>query len=441
MSDALISIIGWPVAVATLLYQSLVLALAQVWANKVRAILTTLGILIGVAAVSSTTALIDGMTDRVIAEFEAFGATRLFIGPTWTEDGRRKKSWANVLFKANDFDEMLERCPSVQNYARVASFGAQPIAYRGRRAEERVNFVAIDAEWHTIERRDASMGRPLTSMDLQQARAVCVVNQRLRDELKLNRDPADAIVDVGFFGRVRIVGLVEQPVSIFSGDYGASEMLVPYSMATRHFPWPLYYYVTATTASRQALDDAKDEIEFYLRQKRQLRPGDPADFEISTSTRILEEINKTANFMTTVAGGIVAVSLLVGGVGIMNIMLVSVSERTREIGLRKAVGARSSAILTQFLVEAVVLCLIGGMCGALLGQAITSTVASYLPADLLAVIGGEGLSRVQGIRQIVVPFRALAMSLGFSACVGLVFGMFPAIKAAMLDPIEALRHE
>jgi putative ABC transport system permease protein len=142
--------------------------------------------------------------------------------------------------------------------------------------------------------------------------------------------------------------------------------------------------------------------------------------------QFLQEFNRIAAMATMVAAGVVSISLLVGGVGIMNIMLVSVSERTREIGLRKAVGARPAAILLQFLVEAVMICMFGGLLGVLAGQGLTK---------LLAMIPGAGLERAY------IPLWAIALSFGFSASVGLIFGMFPAIKAARLDPIEALRHE
>src|SRR5439155_17676334 len=147
------------------------------------------------------------------------------------------------------------------------------------------------------------------------------------------------------------------------------------------FDWPTWYSVTATAKSRDAVEDAKAEVEFFLRQKRHLRQDEEANFRIETSARAIDEINEVAALVTTVAAGIVAISLLVGGIGIMNIMLVSVSERTHEIGLRKAVGARSSAILLQFLVEAVVLSLLGGALGLLVGQGLTTFVASFLPND------------------------------------------------------------
>src|SRR5204863_6928994 len=150
------------------------------------------------------------------------------------------------------------------------------------------------------------------------------------------------------------------------------------------------------------------------------------DFRVEVVEKFLEEFNKVAVTITIVATGIVGISLLVGGVGIMNIMLVSVSERTREIGLRKAVGARPAAILLQFLVEAVMLCLMGGLVGLLFGSLLTKGIAS-IPAAMLS--------------KASIPGWAIALSFGFSALVGLVFGMFPAVKAARLDPIDALRHE
>ena len=167
-------------------------------------------------------------------------------------------------------------------------------------------------------------------------------------------------------------------------------------------------------------------MKFFLRQTRRLKPGDPDTFRMEVIEEYLKQFNIMAATITAIAGGVVGISLLVGGVGIMNIMLVSVSERTREIGLRKAVGARSSAILFQFLVEAVVLCLFGGLIGALGGQTLTF---------LITKIPNASLGKAH------IPLWALGMSFGFAAAVGIFFGMFPAIKAARLDPIEALRHE
>ena len=185
-------------------------------------------------------------------------------------------------------------------------------------------------------------------------------------------------------------------------------------------------YAIAASRTPELSEEAQAELRFFLRRKRQLKPGEPDTFGVQAIQKFLEQFEQLAAMVTLVAGGIVGISLLVGGVGIMNIMLVSVSERTREIGLRKAVGARPSAILLQFLVEAVMLCLIGGLIGLLCGQLITVGLGAIPQAKL---------------ERAYIPIWAIGLSFGFSALVGVVFGMFPAIKAARLDPIEALRHE
>src|SRR6476659_3325451 len=180
--------------------------------------------------------------------------------------------------------------------------------------------------------------------------------------------------------------------------------------------------VVAVCRSPDVAQEAKAEMAFFPRQKRHIPLGERNDFRIEVVEQFLQEFSKVSATITLIATCVVGISLLVGGVGIMNIMLVSVSERTREIGLRKAVGARPGAILLQFLVEAVVLCMIGGAIGLALGQGLTSFVATFLPKEAK-------------VERMVVPPMAIVLAFGFSAGVGLIFGMFPAIKAARLDPI------
>jgi putative ABC transport system permease protein len=180
-------------------------------------------------------------------------------------------------------------------------------------------------------------------MDSQQAARVCLINQKLRDDLQLDRDPTGEYIDMGFWGRVKIVGMVDQDWR--TGGRERPLVFVPFTYGRqRLFFYPLWFECVALAKSREVIEDAKQEIEFYMRSKRRLKPGEEDNFEVIAAIRTIEEVNKMADFMKVVAGGIVAISLLVGGVGIMNIMLVSVSERTREIGLRKAVGARPTTI-------------------------------------------------------------------------------------------------
>ncbi len=425
MSETVFSILRLPLALVMLVYQSVVLALSQIWANKIRGILTTLGILIGVAAVSAVIALITGMKQRVLNEFEAFGTNKIFIEPHWPRSGRANISWRQIMFRLTDFDELMQNCPSVAKYTKL-HWDRGTLSFGSKVEDSNVQIIGVDPDWHDIEHRYVTLGRPLTVLDNSQLRPVCLINQTVRDKLEMDRDPVGQYLDVDG-NRMLVVGLLEPPAASMGVNAEAREVVVPFSYAASRdrYPW---FSVMAASKSPELSEDAKAEIEFYLRQKRRVKPGKEDTFQVMTAQRVIEQFNKVASMVTLIATGIVGISLLVGGVGIMNIMLVSVSERTREIGLRKAVGARPSAILLQFLVEAVVLCLIGGAIGLALGQALTTTVASFLPQEAK-------------VERMVVPPLAIALAFGFSAGVGLIFGMFPAIKAARLDPIEALRHE
>ena len=190
--------------------------------------------------------------------------------------------------------------------------------------------------------------------------------------------------------------------------------------------WRSFNWVVAAAKSPNVAEEAASEIRFFLRTRRQLDPGFPDTFRVEIIEQFVQQFQTIATTVTLVAAAVVGISLVVGGVGIMNIMLVSVSERTREIGLRKAVGARPGVVLIQFLIEAIVLCLVGGLLGLLIGQGMTMAIRQ--------VPGGS-------MEKAAIPVWAIVLSFGFSAAVGVIFGMFPAVKAARLDPIVALRHE
>ncbi len=417
-------LIRFPARLVRLLLASTALALGQIWANKVRSMLTTIGIVIGVAAVTAVIAALSGLQAKVLKEFETFGTNNIFIGPSRPETGpKRNAPWQTIRFYPDHFDGMLEHCPSIARFTRLARY-SQTIRHREKTLEN-VTIVGIEPDWHVIESRSITLGRPISVIDTDHTRQVCLITPDMRDKLRLDRDCVGQSIYIGprLF---QIVGLVEKRVesSMFGGFSEPMEVYIPFQTAWQlEQPW---MFVVASSASTDVSEEARAEARFFLRRQRQLRPGEPDTFRIEAVEQFVRQFNQLAVMMTLIAGGVVSITLLVGGVGIMNIMLVSVSERTREIGLRKAVGARPSAILLQFLVEAVALCFVGGAMGLAVGQALTYAISNIPNAQL---------------EEAFIPMWAIATAFGFAAVVGLVFGMFPAWKASRLDPIEALRHE
>ena len=410
-----------------LLYQSLFLALGQMRASKLRSMLTTIGIVIGVASVTTVIAALTGLKANVLTEFEQFGTNKVFIFPNRPQ--KMRNAPVNLIrFKPDLFDGMLDHCPSLKSLARVTSLTSTVIY--GDQTVDQVNVAGIEPTWHDIERRAVELGRPFSLIDNEQARPVCLINGKLRDKLGLETDCTGKFVSIS--GRqFMIVGIVEtrSESGMFRDGVSDSEVFVPFNTAwrsQRSGQFMPFMYVIAAARTPEVAEEAQAESYFYLRKKRKIPWGEEPTFRVDYVAQFVDRFKTVAAGITIVATGIVAVSLLVGGVGIMNIMLVSVSERTREIGLRKAVGARPAAILLQFLVEAVMLCLAGGLVGVMIGYGLTRAIASIPGAQL---------------QNASIPAWAVALSFGFAASVGVIFGMFPAIKAARLDPIEALRHE
>jgi putative ABC transport system permease protein len=412
--------------IVRLLLQTVVLALQQLWANRVRATLTTLGIVIGVA---STIAIVGGTTGLkafVLKEFESFGATRFVVFPRNPREAPNRFSPQQVQLKYREALEIAKQCPSVLRMTPIKGWAAN-IQF-GERIEKNVRVQGMDEDWHLIEGRAIIYGRPFSTIDEEERRAVCMVNDKAVEELGLNKDPTgqSLLIDGRRFLIVGVVETKSLPTAFGGGD-PLTEVFVPFALANVMKPEPIFgSFFQGTMKSANSFPDLEAEIRFVLRKMRGLRPEDPDTFAVRAVEQFIEGINRISFGLTLAATGIVGISLIVGGVGIMNIMLASVSERTREIGLRKAVGAPPVVILLQFLVEAVLLCMIGAGVGLALGFGVVYGIAA-IPNSPLA--------------QASVPVWAVLLSVGFSAATGVVFGMFPAIKAARLDPIDALRHE
>jgi putative ABC transport system permease protein len=409
--------------VVRLLWQTVFLALGQVWANKIRAVLTALGIIIGVVGVTVIAAGLQGMQGYVLNEFEGLGASKMWLNGNVPQSKRSVMSWTDV--KMTTYEARLLRDNAESLNSVTPESGARWDVSYGKKVAQGVRVTGIWPSWHEIENRQVLFGRPLSNIDDAENRQVCIINERAIEELNLDVDPVgDYIIVDG--RRFLIVGVVEtKEASMFEGGDSRVELYIPFSTHKMMNPY------TWTTLILQLKDpdkaeDAKAEIRFILRNHRNLAPDDEDTFEMFAVQSIIDGFNNVAWVIRVVMLVVVAISLLVGGIGIMNIMLVSVSERTREIGLRKAMGAKPPVVLMQFLVEAVVLCFVGGLVGLLVGQLITVAV-TFVPNLPL--------------NDLAIPGWAIWISLLFSGGVGILFGMFPAIKASMLNPINALRHE
>lgn len=411
-----------PLMFVQLVYQSVYLAISQIWANKTRSMLTTLGIVIGVASVIAVIAALTGLKAKILSQVESFGSNSINVQPMTPVTGPKKymNTW-DLKFKPAHFDGIMEHCPSLLHFSRLGTLGEQPIKFGEKSIPAFVH--GVDPDWHEIERRTLQAGHGISVID--QGRFVCLIEPELRDKLNLNKDCIGQIVRIGS-RNFRIIGVIDKRASLGIGEGGRErlDVTIPFDTLEK-FNDEFWIWAFAESKSPEVLDEAVAEMKFFLRQSRNLSPDEPDTFIVESLKSAIETFNNIAIMVTLVAGGVVGISLLVGGVGIMNIMLVSISERTKEIGLRKAVGAKKSAILTQFLVEAVILCFVGGLVGLGVGKLLT-----------LAIAHSHAL-----LEKTYIPAWAVVLSFAFAGTVGICFGMFPAIKAARLDPIEALRHE
>ena len=427
----MMSFLTSPLRLMLVIVQSALLALGQIWANKARSLLTTVGIIIGVAAVVTVIAALTGLRTTVLNEFESFGTNKLFVFPRVTDKIRRTQTWSDLAFEEDLFDNLTAEAPAVGSFTRQSELSLD-VGYDG--VSSQVPVTGIDPAWHEIEDRGVTVGRPFSFVDAESGTPVALVNQEMVDAFRLDRDPTGSVISIGP-RRFRVIGMVEEAkdLGFLSGPPGSggqeeAEVFVPFNAMRRINPDNGYIVIATSKTTEQAPEAAK-QIEYLLDKRRQIGFDEERNFGVRFVQEFVEQFLRLATVVTALAGGIVAISLIVGGVGIMNIMLVSVSERTREIGLRKAIGARPAAILLQFLVEAVVLCLVGGALGLLIGQGLVSLI--------VWVAGQAGTT----LENVAIPLWAVVLSFGFSAGVGLVFGMWPAWKASRLDPIVALRHE
>jgi len=403
--------------------QTVVLALTQIWSNKFRAALTALGIVIGVSSVVAVIAALGGMRAGIMGEFESLGAKKVWVWGNVPRSLRGKMGWDKVKMTVEEINALQEHCPSIEALTPIIQNGWN--VSQGDRLVQGVSVTGIGMDWREVEGRDITIGRPLSRIDHAERRPVCLVNAEAIADLDLNTDPTGQHIRIDTH-RFQVVGVIEtEETSMLTGNDSNAEILIPFetSLKINRFGW---LWCMATISSPDHVDDARNEIRFVLRKMRHLEPEDEDTFGIQILQQVIDQVNTVAAAIATVVIGVVSVLMLVAGIGIMNIMLASVSERTREIGLRKAVGARPAVIMMQFLAEAVTLCVVGAIGGIFIGQLMV-LVVQHIP--------NVNLEKSQ------IPLWAMVVAVVFSAGSGIVFGMFPAVKAARMDPIEALRHE
>jgi putative ABC transport system permease protein len=401
-----------------MLFEAIKLALRAIRRNALRSFLTVLGVVIGVGAVVAMVTIGNGTTAKVTADLAKLGSNLLFVSPGQFGPGRA--SFEAKAFNARDIEAMRSQLTGVKAIAPLAQKSVT-VVYG---TENRVTVATgTDNDYFITQDWALKAGREFFEGEIRGGRSVCIIGETVRDELFGRGDPLERNIRVGNVA-CEIIGLLEPKGQSSFGTDQDDIVILPIRVFHRR--------LAGNTDIRRVMVSAKDDVETakvqadierLLRERRNIGPGEEDDFSVRDMKQIAQTMAGTTAMLTGLLAAVAAVSLLVGGIGIMNIMLVSVTERTREIGIRLAIGALERQVLAQFLVEAIVLSLFGGLVGILLGL-------------VLAVLATRGLQ----VPFIVDPLIVL-IAFAFSALVGVVFGYFPARRAARLDPIEALRHE
>jgi putative ABC transport system permease protein len=401
------------------LRESFWLGMDALKAHKLRSLLTTLGIIIGITVFIGIISLITGLDSKIKGELSAIGSDVIYVqkfpwvhtGGSWWEFRGRKN------LTLDDADAIGRLCSEVEEVG-----ASEWTAATVKRQDKNMKNVSVEGTvpmWQKIDRHFIESGRFLTQSDLERRRQVCVIGYDLVEGLFKDEEPLEQWIKIGA-DKFVVIGVLEQKGKMF-GESRDNKILIPITTFQKIYGKRRSVTITALAAGDK--DKAIDQIRGVLRRRRGVPWGKPDDFAVNTSDLIMETYNRVTGATKAVMVGITVLSLGIGGIGIMNIMLVSVTERTREIGIRKAVGARKGDILQQFLLEAVVIAGLGGVIGIGigLGAARLISLAANLPS--------------------AVPVWLILIGLGVSCGVGLFFGIFPSMKAARMDPIKALRYE
>jgi putative ABC transport system permease protein len=401
-----------------MLWDTFILALREIRRHVLRSFLTVLGVVIGVASVIIMVTLGNGATVQVTEQIASLGSNLLMVSP-----GRRLGPGRNSTaspFKLADAEAIAREVTSLAAVAPSAGQGVTAI-FGNENWSTTIN--GTTNEYLKVRNWSIETGREFNNGDLRAGTAVCIIGDTVRKELFGGQDPLGKRIRLGKFS-FQVIGLLKAKGQSTMGTDQDDTILIPIRAFQRRISGNKdISLIQVSVSDGESTEKAQQEIESLMRERRHISSNEDDDFQVMDMKEIATMLTGTTRVLTALLSAVAAVSLLVGGIGIMNIMLVSVTERTREIGIRLAIGALEREVLTQFLVEAVVLSSSGGLFGIALG--------------LSACIGLKNILQVPFVFNPGIVITAFL----FSAAVGVIFGYFPALKAAGLDPIDALRHE
>ncbi len=403
-----------------MLFNAFILALRAIKRNLLRSFLTVLGIVIGVASVIAMVILGDGTTAHITNSITKLGSNMLIIRPGQIRKGHGGSSDSAEPFEMSDIQALQRQLPGIDAIAPNTTLTINAIYGNNSYS---TGVTGSTNQYFSVRDWELERGRYFTQTELHSGVSVCVIGKKIIDELYGDKDPLGSNLRLKNFS-CQVVGLLRSKGAASFGINQDDIIVVPLRMMQRRLTGNSdISSIMVSVKEQYGIKQVKAAIEQVLLERRRIKKNEEADFHVQDMKEVIDTVTSTTKMLTLLLGAVAAISLLVGGIGIMNIMLVSVTERTREIGIRLAVGALERDVLLQFLVESVVLSSIGGVLGIVLELG-------------LAYAGTE-------IFDIPFIFNAgiIAIAFLFSTVIGVVFGFFPARKAAKLDPIDALRHE
>jgi putative ABC transport system permease protein len=407
------------------LLENIKVAFQALYLNKMRSFLTMLGIIIGVGAVVAMLSIGIGAQQSVIQSVQDIGSNLIIITPGNPEEeegiGQQITMGAQQSKLTEDDLTSIEREATLITSAVPVVFNTSIISYMNKSTQSMI--YASTENGRELYSMDIEEGKFYSRSDVSNSLSVAVIGQTVVTKLFGNIDPLGKIIKIDG-QNFKVIGTLEERGTDTFGNDQDDFISIPVTTAqSKLYGLDSYNMIMAQSISEKDIDAASEEIESILKRHRNIKPGESADFSVQNQTQILDIISTITGIFTVVIAGIAGISLLVGGIGIMNIMMVSVTERTREIGIRKAIGAKNRDILIQFLVESIVLSITGGIFGILFAVIVSAILTRFTILDTS------------------ITWVPIVIALSFSTVIGLFFGIYPAMRAARLNPIDALRYE